>query len=41
MWCRKILKAHEGTVEATSTPGSGTIFTIRLPLVVAGEISTV
>jgi PAS domain S-box-containing protein len=38
---REILKAHGGTVEATSTPGRGTIFTIRLPLVVAGEISTV
>jgi signal transduction histidine kinase len=38
---REILKAHRGTVEATSTPRRGTIFTIRLPLVVAGEISTV
>jgi PAS domain S-box-containing protein len=38
---REILKAHGGTVEATSTPGRGTIVTIHLPLVVAGEISTV
>ena len=37
---REILKAHGGTVEATSTPGRGTSFTIRLPLVVAGERST-
>jgi PAS domain S-box-containing protein len=38
---QEIIKAHGGTVEATSTPGRGTTFTIRLPLVVAGEISTV
>jgi signal transduction histidine kinase len=38
---REILKAHGGTVEATSSPGRGTIFTICLPLVVAGEVSTV
>ena len=30
---QEIVKAHAGTVEVTSTPGSGTTFTLRLPLV--------
>jgi PAS domain S-box-containing protein len=35
---REIVKAHEGTVEATSTLGRGTIFTIHLPFVVDEKI---
>jgi signal transduction histidine kinase len=28
---RKIVAEHEGTISASSTPGEGTTFTVRLP----------
>jgi signal transduction histidine kinase len=34
---QEIIKAHGGTVDVTSTPGAGTTFTVRLPLVVPEE----
>lgn len=34
---QEIVKAHGGTVEATSRPGEGTTFTIRLPLIATEE----
>jgi signal transduction histidine kinase len=30
--CRKIAERHRGTITATSTPGQGSTFTIRLPM---------
>jgi signal transduction histidine kinase len=30
--CRKIVERHGGSISAQSTPGKGTIFTVRLPL---------
>jgi signal transduction histidine kinase len=30
--CRQIVEAHNGTMTVASTPGEGTMFTIRLPL---------
>jgi len=29
---RRIIEAHEGTIDVTSEPGKGTCFTIRLPV---------
>jgi two-component system sensor histidine kinase BaeS len=29
---KALVKAHDGSVSATSTPGAGATFTIRLPL---------
>ncbi|MFI6094718.1 sensor histidine kinase [Lentzea sp. NPDC051213] len=29
---REIIAAHRGTISVTSTPGTGTVFTVRLPL---------
>ncbi len=30
--CRKIVERHDGSIRATSAPGAGTTFTIRLPV---------
>lgn len=30
--CRRIAEAHRGALEVTSTPGTGTMFTLRLPV---------
>jgi len=30
--CKKIVERHGGSITATSTPGAGTIFIVRLPL---------
>ena len=37
---REIIAAHRGTISATSTPGTGTVFTVRLPIDDAVETST-
>jgi signal transduction histidine kinase len=29
---RRLIEAHHGTISCTSTPKTGTVFTIRLPL---------
>jgi signal transduction histidine kinase len=34
--CRKVIEAHGGAIEASSTPGSGTEFLITLPRANAG-----
>ena len=28
---KQLVDGHEGTIEVTSTPGEGTIFTVKLP----------
>src|SRR5690606_36059062 len=33
---RRLIDAHHGTIECASTPGQGTVFTIRLPVVPEG-----
>ena len=30
--CRKVINRHGGTISVDSTPGKGTVFTIRLPM---------
>ncbi len=30
--CKRIIDAHEGTIQATSVPNQGTSITIRLPV---------
>jgi signal transduction histidine kinase len=34
--CRKVIEAHGGAIEASSTPGAGTEFLITLPRASAG-----
>jgi signal transduction histidine kinase len=34
--CQSIVEAHHGTISFTSQPGSGTTFTVRLPLSLSG-----
>jgi two-component system sensor histidine kinase/response regulator len=36
---RQIVQRHNGTIEAESTKGSGTIFTMRLPVTVPSELA--
>jgi len=38
---RTLAEAMGGTIEAASTPGQGSIFTIRLPLLVSGQVEDV
>jgi signal transduction histidine kinase len=38
---KAIVDAHEGTVTVASTPGAGTTFEVRLPLLHAGEAAPV
>ena len=37
---RKIVEAHGGTIEVRSEPGSGSVFTVRLPLVSDAEVKS-
>jgi len=37
--CDGIIKEHGGSIEATSTPGVGTLFTIELPVVAGRQIA--
>jgi len=34
---RQLIEQHDGTIEASNRPGGGTMFTIRIPAVPAGE----
>jgi signal transduction histidine kinase len=34
-FCRRIVEAHDGQIAVESTPGQGTVFTVRLPKVPA------
>lgn len=31
-WVQRVVALHEGTVSVTSTPGKGTVFTVKLPI---------
>lgn len=35
--CKAILREHNGNVEATSAPAGGAVFTVRLPITLAGQ----
>jgi signal transduction histidine kinase len=37
---RKIVAAHGGTIDVRSDPGSGSVFTVRLPLVSHAEMKS-
>ncbi len=38
--CKDIMDAHQGRIRVESTPGVGTTFTLKFPLVAAPNLST-